>query len=188
MSIQPRTAFSASKLCGGILSLNAEYFFIVLVSALVLFLLYRVEYSRLGLTWKSIAQAPALSEALGINVYRFKLLSFTISCFVAGLGGALYAHHMSVLQPVMFTFLLATTVILWNVFGGVASYWGPIVGTFFLMILVEPLRGLASFEMITYAAILIMVILFFPNGIVSIPGKVAPLIQRLRSSSKNTVE
>ena len=165
---------------GLVLSRVPEYFFILFVTLLVLVLLYRVEYSRLGLTWKGIAQAPSLSESLGVNVHRFKLTSFVISCFVAGLGGALYAHHMGVLQPVMFTFLLATTVILWNVIGGVGSYWGPIVGTVFLLLLVEPLRSLASFEMITYAAILIVVIIFLPGGLITLPKRLGPLIKRLR--------
>ena len=106
---------------GGIsLSGVSEYFFILLAVVLILVILYRVEYSRLGMTWKSIAQAKALTEAVGINVFRFKLASFTISCFVAGMGGALYAHYMGILQPVTFTFLLATTVIIWNFFGGTA--------------------------------------------------------------------
>ena len=165
---------------GLVLSRVPEYFFILFFTLLVLVLLYRVEYSRLGLTWKGIAQAPNLSESVGVNVYRFKLVSFVISCFVAGLGGALYAHHMGVLQPGTFTFLLATTVIIWNVLGGVGSYWGPIVGTVFLLLLVEPLRGLASFEMITYAAILIAVIIFLPGGLITLPKRLGPLIKRLR--------
>lgn len=165
---------------GLVLSRVPEYFFILFFTLLVLVLLYRVEYSRLGLTWKGIAQAPSLSESVGVNVYRFKLVSFVISCFVAGLGGALYAHHMGVLQPGTFTFLLATTVIIWNVLGGVGSYWGPIVGTVFLLLLVEPLRGLASFEMITYAAILIAVIIFLPGGLITLPKRLGPLIKRLR--------
>jgi branched-chain amino acid transport system permease protein len=157
-----------------------EYFFILFVTVLILVLLYRVEYSRLGLTWKGIAQAPSLSESMGVNVYRFKLVSFIISCFIAGLGGAVYAHHMGVLQPGTFTFLLATTVIIWNVLGGVGSYWGPIVGTVFLLLLVEPLRGLESFEMITYAAILIVVIILLPGGLITLPKRLGPLIKRLR--------
>jgi branched-chain amino acid transport system permease protein len=165
---------------GLVLSRVPEYFFILFVTLLVLVLLYRVEYSRLGLTWKGIAQAPNLSESVGVNVYRLKLVSFIISCFVAGLGGALYAHHMGVLQPGTFTFLLATTVIIWNVLGGVGSYWGPIVGTVFLLLLVEPLRGLESFEMITYAAILIVVIILLPGGLITLPKRLRPLIKRLR--------
>jgi branched-chain amino acid transport system permease protein len=117
---------------------------------------------------------------MGVNVYRFKLVSFIISCFIAGLGGAVYAHHMGVLQPGTFTFLLATTVIIWNVLGGVGSYWGPIVGTVFLLLLVEPLRGLESFEMITYAAILIVVIILLPGGLITLPKRLGPLIKRLR--------
>ena len=169
---------------GLVLSDVPEYFFILFVLVLVLVLLYRMEYSRLGLTWKGIAQAPDLSESVGVNVYRYKLVSFIISCFVAGLGGALYAHHMGVLQPVMFTFLLATTVILWNVLGGVGSYWGPIVGTVFLLLIVEPLRGLASFEMITYASILIVVIILLPGGLVTLPSRLGFLIKRLRRKDK----
>jgi branched-chain amino acid transport system permease protein len=169
---------------GLVLSDIPEYFFILVVTLLVLVLLYRMEYSRLGLTWKGIAQAPNLSESVGVNVYRYKLVSFVISCFVAGLGGALYAHHMGVLQPVMFTFLLATTVILWNVLGGVGSYWGPIVGTVFLLLIVEPLRGLASFEMITYASILIVVIILLPGGLVTLPSRLGSLIKRLRRKDK----
>jgi branched-chain amino acid transport system permease protein len=172
------------SLGGAALSRVPEYFFILVVMGIVMVLLYRLEYSRLGLTWKGIAQAPNLAESVGVNVYRYKLISFVISCFVAGLGGALYAHHMGVLQPVMFTFLLATTVILWNVLGGVGSYWGPVVGTVFLLVIVEPLRGLESFEMITYAAILIVVIILLPGGLVTLPGRLGALRRRLRRKNK----
>ena len=150
-----------------------EYFFVFIFTATILLVLYRLESSRLGLTWKGIAQAPSLAEAVGINVHRFKLISFVVSCFASGLGGALYAHHMSILQPVTFTFLLATTVIIWNFFGGLQHFLGPVVGAVVLLLAVEPLRGLESYEMIAYAGVIIVVTVFVPNGLISLPDRVS---------------
>jgi branched-chain amino acid transport system permease protein len=170
---------------GGIdLSLPGQYFFILITTTLILFLLFRLEYSRLGLTWKSIAQAPQLSEAVGVNVYRLKLISFVISCFVAGLGGALYAHYSGLLQTVTFTFLLATTVIIWNFFGGTRHFIGPVIGAVVLLLAVEPLRGLRSFEMIAYAIVIILVTVFLPDGIISIPSRFARLVRHIRQSTE----
>ena len=174
---------------GGItFSKTAEYFFILLAVSLILYALYRIEYSRLGLTWKSIGQAPSLSEAVGISAYKYKIISFVISSFIAGLGGALYAHHMGVLQPVTFTFMLATTVIIYNFFGGNRHFIGPIVGAFVLLLAVEPLRGLHSYEMMAYAGVIILVIIFLPDGLISLPDRLAPLTRRLFRSDKGVPE
>ena len=163
-----------------------QFAFILMTTAVVLLILYRLEYSRLGLTWKGIAQAPSLAEAVGVNVYLFKLVSFTISCFVAGVGGAMFAHYMGVLQPVTFTFLLATTVIIWNFFGGTKHFIGPVIGAIILLLAVEPMRELEQYEMLVYAAVIILATVFLPDGIISIRQRLSVARSRIRDLRRSS--
>jgi len=165
----------------------SEYFFILSVSVLILVILYRIEKSRLGLTWKSIAQSPRLSEAVGINNYKFRLISFMISSAVAGLSGALYAHHMGSLSPMVFSFALAIQIVIYNFFGGMKHFIGPIIGAVILMMATEPLRGLQTYEILVYAIVVILVCSFLPDGLISLPDKLIPLIRNLRKSGRTSV-
>lgn len=161
-----------------------QYYFTLLVTLVILLVLYRLEHSRFGLTIKSIRQAEDLGETVGINTYRYKILAFTISSFFCGLTGSLYAHNMTYIEPILFGFPLAAMVMVYCFVGGLGGFAGPIVGAVGLSLLTEPLRGLMYYEMIFFAVVLVLVVLFLPSGLLGLPARLSSFIGRLSRSGK----
>jgi branched-chain amino acid transport system permease protein len=148
----------------------SQYYFILFVALVILFILFKLEYSRFGLTLKSIRQSEDLARATGINTFRYKILAFSLCSFFCGLTGSLYAHMMTFIEPNICTFIAATMVMIYCFVGGLRGFAGPIVGAVTLSLLTEPLRGLKNYEMIFFAIILILVVLFLPGGLISLPN------------------
>ena len=152
----------------------SQYYLIVFVTVGALVILWKLERSRLGLTWKSIGMADHLAQSLGVNIANYKLLAFMVGCFFAGVAGALYAHFIRFLFPPEFGFLVATNILVYNFVGGRDHFVGPIVGAVFLSLLSEPFRG-SAYETIFFSIAMLLTILFLPGGLITLPGKLAGL-------------
>jgi branched-chain amino acid transport system permease protein len=152
----------------------SQYYLIVFVTVVALVILWKLERSRLGLTWKSIGMADHLAQSLGVNIANYKLLAFMVGCFFAGVAGALYAHFIRFLFPPEFGFLVATNILVYNFVGGRDHFVGPILGAVFLSLLSEPFRG-SAYETIFFSSAMLLTILFLPGGIITLPGKLAGL-------------
>jgi branched-chain amino acid transport system permease protein len=152
----------------------SQYYLALGLTALALFILWRLERNRLGLTWRSIGLADNLAQSLGVNVAAHKLLAFAVGCFFAGVGGAFYAHFIRFLFPPEFGFLVATNILVYNFVGGRGHFVGPIVGATFLSLLSEPFRG-SAYETIFFSIAMLLTILFLPGGLITLPGKLAQL-------------
>jgi branched-chain amino acid transport system permease protein len=152
----------------------SQYYLIVGLTAITLFVLWRLERSRFGLTWKSIGLADNLAQSLGVNIAAYKLSAFAVGCFFAGVAGAFYAHFIRFLFPPEFGFLMATNILVYNFVGGRGHFVGPIVGAIFLSLLSEPFRG-SAYETIFFSIAMLLTILFLPGGIITLPGKLAGL-------------
>jgi branched-chain amino acid transport system permease protein len=157
-----------------LVSKSSQYYLAVGLTAIVLFVLWRLERSRLGLTWRSIGLADNLAQSLGVNVAAHKLLAFAVGCFFAGVAGAFYAHFIRFLFPPEFGFLVATNILVYNFVGGRGHFVGPIVGATFLSLLSEPFRG-SAYETIFFSIAMLLTILFLPGGLITLPGKLAQL-------------
>jgi branched-chain amino acid transport system permease protein len=151
-------------------SKTSQYYLAFFLMVGVLLVLYKLEYSRLGLIWKSIGMADNLAQSLGVDIAAHKLLAFAIGCFFAGVAGAFYAHFIRFLFPPEFGFLMATNILIYNFVGGRGSFVGPIVGAAFLSLLSEPFRG-SPYETIFYSIAMLLTILFLPGGLITLPGK-----------------
>jgi branched-chain amino acid transport system permease protein len=150
------------------------YYLCLIVVAISLVILYRVEHSRIGLTFHAIHWQDKLAESVGVSTFRYRTLAFVISSFFAGLAGALYAHYVGAVAPDRFNVEEMVYVLIWAIVGGTATFYGPILGVIVLTILNEVvLRGLGVDEMrpMFYGAILILFILFLPNGLESLVVK-----------------
>ena len=151
---------------------SSQYYLVVGLAAVTLFVLWRLERSRLGLTWKSIGLADNLAQSLGVDIAAHKLLAFMVGCFFAGVAGAFYAHFIRFLFPPEFGFLVATNILVYNFVGGRGHFVGPIFGAIFLSLLSEPFRG-SAYETIFFSIAMLMTILFLPGGIITLPEKLA---------------
>ena len=157
-----------------LVSKSSQYHLAVALTAIALFVLWRLERSRLGLTWRSIGLADNLAQSLGVNIAAHKLLAFAVGCFFAGVAGAFYAHFIRFLFPPEFGFLVATNILVYNFVGGRGHFVGPIVGATFLSLLSEPFRG-SAYETIFFSIAMLLTILFLPGGLITLPGKLAEL-------------
>ena len=157
-----------------LVSKSSQYYMAVALTAIALFVLWRLERSRLGLTWRSIGLADNLAQSLGVNIAAHKLLAFAVGCFFAGVAGAFYAHFIRFLFPPEFGFLVATNILVYNFVGGRGHFVGPIVGATFLSLLSEPFRG-SAYETIFFSIAMLLTILFLPGGLITLPGKLAEL-------------
>jgi branched-chain amino acid transport system permease protein len=163
---------------GFVLATKASQYYLALgLMVVIIFILYKLEYSRLGLTWKSIGSADHLSQSLGVDVAKYKIVAFITGCFFAGVAGAFYAHFLRFIFPPEFSFLLAVNILVYNYVGGRGHFVGPILGAAFLTLLTEPFRG-SPYETIFFSIAMLATILFLPGGLITLPGKVTDLVRR----------
>jgi branched-chain amino acid transport system permease protein len=170
-------------------TLGSKVSFYYLALALVLLLLslaYRLDKGRLGAIWNSIRMADQLAESLGVNAMLYKVTAFTIGCAMAAVAGTFQAHYYSHINPSGFNIFVLVNYMIYAVVGGTKRFYGPIIGAVFMTFLAEFLsfsQKLADTQVIIYGVILILVIIFLPEGIVSLPGKLSPGNRRSRLAS-----
>ena len=138
---------------------------IFLFVALTLFFVRNIIYSRFGRAWIAIRDNEIAAETMGIDSTRYKILSFTFSAFIAGVAGGLYAHVVSFIQPDTFSFVKSSDLLVFLYAGGSGSLTGSIVGALLLTSLPEALRFLASWRLVIYALVLVIVMLYRPKGL-----------------------
>jgi branched-chain amino acid transport system permease protein len=152
---------------------------IVLISALII---YRIEKSRLGRVFSAIKANDTLTESIGVNVYGYRLLSFGIGSFFAGITGSLYGHYNTYIAPMEFGVWVSVMVFLLCVVGGMKSLLGPVIGAIFLTIVPELLRGAKIYAPLFYAVLVLVVIFFLPDGLISLPDRIRALKKNVQQS------
>ena len=152
------------KTMSGILKLSTfdRAFWIMVVCVTVMFLFVR---SRFGRTVQAIREDYIAASASGINVTYYKVLTFAISAFFAGIGGGVYAHYMTAMIPTNFNFNYSAELLSEVIIGGTGSLTGSIIGAAFLSSLPELMRDFSTYRMLAYSIVLVLVMLFRPGGI-----------------------
>ena len=159
------------------------YYLCLIVVSISLIILYRLEKSRIGLTFHAIHWQDKLAEAVGVDTRRYRTLAFVIASFFAGLAGALLAHYLGTVNPNQFDVEAMVYVLVWVIVGGTATIYGPILGVVVLTVINEiVLRelGVDQARPLIYGAILIASILFLPDGLESLGPKVKRVLGRGR--------
>ena len=118
-----------------------------------------------GTALLSIREDEIAAESMGINTTYYKVFAFAAGAFFAGVAGGLFAHVMGYIAPQNFNFMRSIEILVIVVLGGLGSITGSIVATIVLTILPEALRGFAQYRMVLYSAMLIMMMLFRPQGL-----------------------
>lgn len=143
-----------------------------------LFMIFLIR-SSYGRAMKAVRDDELAAAAMGINVFRIKVSVFTVSSFIAGVGGALLGHMITTIDPKMFTFLLTYNIVLIVVLGGSGSISGSVISAVVVTILMETLRfldepmnlilfktqGLPGLRMVVFSILLMLVILFRQRGL-----------------------
>ena len=137
--------------------------------ALCYAILKNLIHSSKGRAIMSVREDEIAAEAMGINSTKYKMISFIIGSSMAGLAGGLYAHFNTFIDPASFNFAKSIELITYVVLGGMGSLSGTVLGTTILIYLPEALRGLSSvfkdYRMLIYAFLLVLMMIFRPQGI-----------------------
>jgi branched-chain amino acid transport system permease protein len=124
-----------------------------------------VQNSRFGRALKAIREDEIAAESMGINLTLYKLKSFALGTFLAGIGGALYAHFLGYINPSDFGFLKSVDILSMIVLGGLGSVPGAVIGSSVLAAAPEFLRFMSQYRMLVYGALLVFLMVFRPNGL-----------------------
>ena len=145
-----------------------RYYYLVWAFCLVTLLISRnIVHSRVGRALRSIHGSEPAAESLGVNVVSFKVKIFVLSAVYASVAGSLYAHYTTFISPQPFGFLFSVKLVVMVVIGGLANIWGAVFGTLVITFLAEFLHPFGNFDVIVYALILILVMIFMPDGLIS---------------------
>lgn len=156
------------------------FYYLILVAMLIfLASLYSIEKSRIGMTFRAIKQSDMLADHVGINVMRYKLIAFTFALTMVGLTGSLYVHYYSIMFPAELGFMGTAWSIIHCVIGGWGSIAGPIVGASIIVALQEFLRPFKQYLPIPLGIAMILMLLFMPEGIISLPRRISRLAKRV---------
>ena len=148
---------------------TANYYIAAIAMLLLVFGLWLIADSKFGLVLHAIRDDEVAVRASGINTQRFKMAAFAISGFSAGVAGALLAHFIRIADPSTLATALSFQVVIWGIFGGVATIYGPVAAVFILYPLTEWLGSFQAFgemRLLIFAIIVLLVLLFMPRGLV----------------------
>ena len=164
-----------------------QLYYIVLVACLfTLFVSIRLNNSRTGRQWMAIREDEDVATAMGIDTARAKLLAFTLSAATGGVAGAIFAAKVGSVFPNSFTVFISINVLSLIIVGGIASNPGIVVGAVVLIGLPELLREFSDFRFLLYGALLIMMMINRPQGL--IPTKIVTHEIRAGVKPKNAPE
>jgi branched-chain amino acid transport system permease protein len=122
--------------------------------------------SRTGRALRALHEGEAAAQSLGVNTARLKLMIFIWSALYASLAGSFYAHTLNFVAPASFGFMFSIKLVTMVVLGGMASIWGSFLGAAVLTVLPEILTVFHDYEVIIFGAILMVVMIFLPRGLV----------------------
>lgn len=165
----------------------AQYWLMLVLFLASAAVLLRLEFSRFGLVNSAIRQGELLAETLGVDVVRYKLGAFVLGAFFAGVAGVFFAHSQRVLHSSDFGLEPMVLLVVFAVIGGAGSVWGPVVGTLVLAVATELLRELHHYEILVYGLVLMVVMLFFPDGLVALPARLGRWLGRGRAKGTTAV-
>jgi branched-chain amino acid transport system permease protein len=138
------------------------------LTAFAYFVIRALFRSDAGAILDSLEENETLARSLGADALSWRIAVFVLSGFLAGLSGSLYAHYLGFISPDAFSFWTVVNVLVINVIGGIASPAGPILGAILLVPLPELLRDAKEFQVLAYGVLLILFLLFLPDGLIGL--------------------
>ncbi|MHB8917035.1 MAG: branched-chain amino acid ABC transporter permease [Desulfocucumaceae bacterium] len=169
----------------------AQYYLVLGFLLLTLFVMHRLVYSLQGLSFMAIRNNEALAEAVGINTFATKVVSFMAANFFVGMAGGIYASLIGSISPSTASFSLTFNWIIFLLLGGVATLAGPILGAFAIPVLMEYMQFLQDYRLIIFGVLLIVVIIYFPRGLMggldSLHNRARNYYQRRKAGAKKVV-
>lgn len=148
-------------------SITFIYYLMILMVAFTIFVVNRLQNSRIGRAWYALREDEIACQAMGIDKTRTKLTAFALGATWAGMAGVFFAAQNTYVNPKSFTFLESAIILCIVVLGGMGSIIGVIIAALVLILLPEYLRVLADYRMLVFGAILVAMMIFRPQGIMA---------------------
>lgn len=145
-----------------------KYYLILGFLLFTLFFMHRLVNSLKGLTFMACRNNELLAEAVGINTFKTKLLSFVVSIFFVSIAGGLYAILIGSISPSVASLGITFNFLLYVLLGGAATLVGPVLGSFALPVLQENLQFLQEYQMVLFGVLLVVVIIYAPRGLMGV--------------------
>lgn len=137
------------------------------IGALIAFYVaWRFDVSRLGFAARAVRDDPLAAASMGISVAGIRVITFALGAALVGMAGAMQAHYVLVISPHDLGFFVSLNYIIFLLFGGMYTIWGPIVGAVILTVLPEALRFANEYRLILYGLIIVAVVLWRPEGLI----------------------
>jgi branched-chain amino acid transport system permease protein len=151
-----------------------EYYIILLITIATIAGIWYVMKSKIGLAFLAIRENETEAQAAGVDPVRYRLIAFAMSAYLAGIAGALQIHHIGYLTPELYGVENSFWPVTYVILGGLGTLAGPVVGTVFLTIIWEGLKGmgLTFGRYVIVGLILILAIIFLPKGLVNLPDRI----------------
>lgn len=164
----------------------SQYYFAVILVAILLWLKSKLVKSHVGLALRAVMDGEVASEACGVNVAYYRVFAFGISAMYAGIGGGVLAHFLNYISPYSFQSPESFALLGMLVVGGIGTLAGPIIGSIIMTLLPEYLRAFADFRLIINAVLTIVLLIKVPGGIVGLFKSLAGRIGRRSSDGLDT--
>jgi branched-chain amino acid transport system permease protein len=146
----------------------ANYYWLMLVViGLIIVVFMNLNYSRIGRGWVAIREDELAAEAMGVNTFLLKLLAFAGGAFLAGVAGAVKAHHDVSVTPDQYVFLESAFLLAAVVLGGMGTVMGVLIGATILKLLPEKLRFFSDYRLLLFGLLMVFMMRFRPEGIVA---------------------
>jgi branched-chain amino acid transport system permease protein len=148
------------------------------IFSLLLFLIYRIINSSIGLAFVALREAEPYAESLGVNQYKYKLMVFSMSAIFTGVMGAFYAHYISKITPAILNLDVFLLVLVMIVLGGKGRFPGAVIGAFVLTILNEVLRAAEIYRVLVLGLIIVLTMIFMPYGLMGSFEQIMRIIEK----------
>jgi branched-chain amino acid transport system permease protein len=143
------------------------YFIVVILAIFTIFMVNRLQNSRIGRAWLALREDEIACQAMGVDKTRTKLTAFALGATWAGLAGVVFAAKTTFINPASFTLWESINILCIVVLGGMGSITGVVLGALVLVLLPEYLRAFAEYRILTFGVVLVLMMVFRPGGIVS---------------------
>jgi len=142
-----------------------DYYITVVLMLVLCAIMWKITDSNTGIIFHAIREDELAVRAAGINTTRYKLLAFTLSGFFAGISGGLYAHFMRIAGPSTLEVSMSFTVVIWAIFGGIVTIYGPVGAVFILFPMLEFFRFWPEYRTLMFAGVVLLILLYMPEGL-----------------------
>ncbi|MDR1133372.1 MAG: branched-chain amino acid ABC transporter permease [Synergistaceae bacterium] len=148
---------------------STPYYYVIFVICLATFITLRIVVkSHFGLAFRALGQDMEAAKYSGVNPVKYRTINFLISCFIAGLCGAFYAHFVGILTPSVMATRNTVQILVIAYIGGRGSIWGPLMAAFIILPVFESLNSMLELKYIIYGIMLIFVMIYYPGGLSSL--------------------